>query len=119
MLARSESSTNVSGAITPAVHSSFAAPNTGAGIQDFRWHDLRHTWANWHVQNGTPLFALEEIGGWERPEMMRRYAHLSADHLMPYADRLCALRVVETPVMGTISSQVTNEKELAVANSLN
>lgn len=66
-----------------------------AGIKDFRWHDLRHTWASWHVQNGTPLFALQELGGWESPEMVRRYAHLSADHLAPYADRLCALRVVE------------------------
>lgn len=52
-----------------------------AGIQDFRWHDLRHTWASWHVQHGTPLFALQEMGGWESPEMVRRYAHLAADHL--------------------------------------
>lgn len=61
-----------------------------AGIQDFRWHDLRHTWASWHVQNGTPLFALQEMGGWESPEMVRRYAHLAADHLSPYAERLCS-----------------------------
>jgi integrase len=74
-----------------------------AGISDFRWHDLRHTWASWHVQNGTPLFALQEMGGWESPEMVRRYAHLSADHLTPYAERLCALRAVEAG--GTKTSQ--------------
>jgi hypothetical protein len=27
--------------------------------------------------------------------MVRQYAHLSADHLAPYADRLCALRSVD------------------------
>ena len=63
-----------------------------AGIKDFRRNDLRHTWASWHVQSGTPLFALQEMGGWESPEMVRRYAHLAADHLAPYAQRLCALR---------------------------
>ena len=61
-----------------------------AGIENFRWHDLRHTWASWHVQNGTPMFALQEMGGWESPEMVRRYAHLAADHLAPYAERLCS-----------------------------
>jgi integrase len=62
-----------------------------ANIENFRWHDLRHTWASWHVQNGTPLFALQEMGGWESPEMVRRYAHLAADHLAPYAERLCTM----------------------------
>jgi integrase len=58
-----------------------------AGIENFRWHDLRHTWASWHVQSGTPLYALQELGGWESSEMVRRYAHLSAEHLAPFADR--------------------------------
>ena len=65
------------------------------GIDDFRWHDLRHTWASWHVQEGTPLHILQELGGWESSEMVRRYAHLSAEHLAPFADRLCALKVVD------------------------
>lgn len=84
-----------------------------AGIEDFRWHDLRHTWASWHVQNGTPLFALQELGGWESPEMVRRYAHLAADHLAPYADRLCALRVVDAEGNDTNTAQAGNEKGLA------
>jgi integrase len=73
-----------------------------AGVENFRWHDLRHTWASWHVQNGTPLHVLQEMGGWESPEMVRRYAHLSAEHLAPYAERLSSLRVVD------VASNVTN-----------
>lgn len=67
-----------------------------AGIVDFRWHDLRHTWASWHVQGGTPLFALQELGGWESALMVRKYAHLAADHLAPWADRLAQHDIVGT-----------------------
>ena len=56
-----------------------------AGIENFRWHDLRHTWASWHVQAGTPLHVLQELGGWHSHEMVQRYAHLSADQLSEYA----------------------------------
>jgi integrase len=82
-----------------------------AGIPDFRWHDLRHTWASWHVQNGTPLHALQELGGWETAEMVRRYAHFSADHLAPYAERLCAMRVVSESEDGTNPSQAANDDQ--------
>jgi len=75
-----------------------------AGIEDFRWHDLRHTWASWHMQNGTPLFALQELGGWSSTEMVRRYAHLAANHLAPYAERLSAVRA-EAMSHGTNPSQ--------------
>ena len=65
-----------------------------AEIEDFRWHDLRHTWASWHVQAGTPLHALQELGGWETAEMVRRYAHFSSEHLNQYVDRLAKLQEV-------------------------
>ncbi|WP_408608787.1 tyrosine-type recombinase/integrase [Ferriphaselus amnicola] len=65
-----------------------------AGIENFRWHDLRHTWASWHVQAGTPLHVLQELGGWECVEMVRKYAHLSSEHLTEYVDRLSSLKLV-------------------------
>jgi len=80
-----------------------------AGIQDFRWHDLRHCWASWHVQNGTPLFALQELGGWQSPEMVRRYAHLAADHLAPYAERLGAVRAIAIENMAQIRHSSESE----------
>jgi beta-glucosidase/6-phospho-beta-glucosidase/beta-galactosidase len=79
----------------------------------------RHTWASWHVQQGTPLHALQELGGWESSEMVRRYAHFSADHLAPYADRLCALRVVDDSCHGTNSAHPAKEKGAGAANPLN
>ncbi len=58
-----------------------------ANIKGFRWHDLRHCWASWHVQSGTPLYVLKELGGWESMEMVMRYEHLSSEHLAPYVQK--------------------------------
>ena len=58
-----------------------------AGIEpSFRWHDLRHTWASWHVMAGTPLEVLQKLGGWASLSMVMRYAHLAPDHLAGFAN---------------------------------
>jgi integrase len=64
-----------------------------ANIKDFRWHDLRHTWASWHAQNGTPLHVLKELGGWESMEMVQRYAHLAAEHTAPFAETISRVTI--------------------------
>jgi integrase len=55
-------------------------------IGDFTWHGLRHTWAAWHVMNGTPLHVLQKLGGWESEKMVQVYAHLAPEYLAGYAD---------------------------------
>lgn len=60
-----------------------------ANIEDFRWHDLRHTWASWHIQNGTSLQELQMLGGWSSIKMVLRYAHLSSQQLQQAASRVC------------------------------
>lgn len=62
-----------------------------AGIANFRWHDLRHTWASWLVQNGTPLYDVQEMGGWKSAEMVRRYAHLAPAQMEKHAAVIGAL----------------------------
>jgi len=48
-----------------------------AGIENFRWHDLRHTFATWHRQAGTPTHELQKLGGWKTLSMVERYAHIA------------------------------------------
>lgn len=62
-----------------------------AGVRNFRWHDLRHTWASWHVQGRTPLAELQVLGGWQTLDMVMRYAHLDTDSLRGAADRMPGL----------------------------
>ena len=84
-----------------------------AGIAAFRWHDLRHTWASWHVQARMPLHVLQELGGWECVEMVRKYAHFSTVHLTEYVDRLSNANQVESNNVATIGLRAENEKGVA------
>ena len=59
-----------------------------AGIEDFKWHDLRHTIATWHRQVGTPTHELQRLGGWKTEAMVARYAHVAPEALQGAATRL-------------------------------
>lgn len=57
-----------------------------AGLEDFRFHDMRHTWATNHTMAGTPLHQLKEMGGWSDLEMVQKYAHMNVEHLRQFAE---------------------------------
>lgn len=52
-----------------------------SGIEDFRIHDLRHTFASWLVSEGVPLSELRDLLGHATIVQTERYAHLAPGRL--------------------------------------
>ena len=77
-----------------ANNTAFKKAKARAGVAHITWHTLRHTWASWHVQRGTPLPVLQILGGWSSLDMVLRYAHLAPSHAAAWAGN-----------SGTISAQ--------------
>ncbi|APF36701.1 hypothetical protein BOQ54_04665 [Chelatococcus daeguensis] len=52
-----------------------------AKLEDFRFHDLRHSTASYLAMNGASLVEIADILGHRTLQMVRRYAHLSESHV--------------------------------------
>ena len=61
---------------------------TLAGIENFRFHDLRHSAASYLVMAGATLHETAEVLGHRSIQTTRRYAHLSIEHKQSLTDRV-------------------------------
>ena len=64
-----------------SVRTAFARARKKAGLQDVHFHDLRHTFASWYMQNGGDLYRLQKYLGHASIAMTQRYAHTSESFL--------------------------------------
>jgi len=71
------------------VKKSFRTAMKKAEIEDFCFHDLRHTFASHLVMAGVPLLTVAELLGHKSIEMTKRYSHLSPNH------KAAAVRVLD------------------------
>jgi site-specific recombinase XerD len=72
------------------------------GIEDFRIHDLRHTFATRLVQNGVDLYRVKELLGHKTIAMTMRYAHLYPESLRSSVEVLDACHVLVTVNTGNV-----------------
>lgn len=59
-----------------------------AGIEDFRFHDLRHTFASYLVMAGVDIRTVQELMGHKDIKMTMRYSHLSSTHLLEAVNKV-------------------------------
>lgn len=74
------------------------AARADAGLADFRFHDLRHTFASWARQNGADIADVKDALGHSDIAMTMRYAHIKPDAEDTAFDRVsAALAAHSTP----------------------
>jgi integrase len=69
------------------VRKAFETAVAAAKLDDFRFHDLRHSFASSFMMRGGSLAALREILGHATMAMTLRYSHLSPAHLRGEMER--------------------------------
>ncbi len=80
----------------------FRAAVTKAGIEDFRFHDLRHTFGSHLVMNGVDLRTIQELLGHYSVSMTEKYAHLAPDH------RTRAVKTLDTAYLTDTKTDTPN-----------
>ena len=59
-----------------------------ARIENFHWHDLRHTAASYLAMSGVSLVEIAKVLGHRTLQMVARYSHLSDGHIVATGQRL-------------------------------
>jgi integrase len=90
-----------------------------AGLRDFTWYCLRHTFASRLAMAGVDLLTISELMGHKTIQMTKRYAHLAPAHNQAAVDRLVGFQSssdpVPVPAEPSATTSATEPKMLAEA----
>jgi integrase len=78
-----------------------------AGIEDFHWHDLRHTFGSRLTMAAVGLRQVQELMGHKTVSMTCRYSHLEPAHRLAAVERLVSYNVDHGNAEGTQSVEPT------------
>lgn len=98
---------------------SFTSALRRAKIQDFHFHDLRHTFASQCVMAGVDLTTVKELLGHKTLTMTLRYSHLAPAHMVKAVDVLnTALNTPSEPSIQKLYNQPILQEKRASAFAL-
>ena len=67
-----------------------------AGLPDFPWHGLRHTFASWLGQSGASEMVIDQLCGWAEKDTRSIYTHLDTEHLRPFSEAIDLVLEIST-----------------------
>ena len=95
---------NIDGQRIDSVKRSWATACKRAGIEDYRFHDLRHTCAAWLVSEGVPLSEVRDLLGHSSVKVTERYAHLSPHRVRE------AVKILDQSRFGHVNNKGSDQK---------
>ena len=96
------------------VKTTFGKARKKARLEDFRFHDLRHTFASRLVQKGISIYEVIHLTGHKSLEMVQRYAHLAPDYKNRAIEALNSL----SHNFGTVGQNIEKDETHKAQNPL-
>lgn len=101
--------TNANGDRLRNIRTGFKNARARAGLNDLRFHDLRHSFASFWVSDGGNLYLLQNMLGHKTITMTQRYAHIAPEYRSKAIDRLDS--IWNRPAQRETATDVVSESQ--------
>jgi integrase len=103
----------ITGVSVKDIKKGFVSACEDAEIEDFRFHDLRHTFATRLADQGVPQSAIRDMLGQTSLRMSQRYTHAVIETMQAAVEKLCQGNSTLCPIFPPQSADQTNQSVAA------